>query len=114
MLYCTKLKKEVPKMKTLVETLRTKTKVGYIEHPFSYVSIDGLKKLTFDQAYAEFIDVLYGEGKAVVHNGKAVILYKKTAYVAVIDKANPLVVLHGDWKKIENLRHEFKLLISIG
>jgi len=99
-------------MKTLVETLRTKTKVGYIEHPFSYVSVDGLKKLTFEQAYAEFIDVLYGEGKAVVHNGKAIMLFKKKAFVGTLDATDPLVIPHDGWKKVENLRHEFLLLIK--
>ena len=100
-------------MKPFIGVLVTKTKVGCLEHPFVYVALEELKKLSFKEAYDKFIDVIYGEGKAVVCNNKAIVLYKKSAFIASLETVNPPVVLYNDWKKISNLKHEFKQLIGI-
>jgi len=87
--------------------LKTKTRVGYVDHAFASPSPE-IHKLTFKEAYDEFIDVLYGKKLAVKGTTRAVILVKKTAYAAVLTGTD--TVMYSDWVKVTNLRHEFKLV----
>ena len=93
--------------------LQTKTKLGIVTMSYVTVDINGLKTLTFAEAYEDFIDALYNEHKAVVFNGKAICLHKKVAYVAKLESTLPPVTLYNSWTKIENLKHEFKMFIGI-
>jgi hypothetical protein len=88
-------------------TLKTKTRVGNVEHAFVSPSPE-ISKLTFKEAYNEFVDVLYGKRQAVKGQTRAVILVKKTAYASALNGTD--VVNYPDWKRVTNLKHEFKLV----
>jgi|SRR5271157_2997026 len=91
--------------------LQTVTRVGNIPHEYVIVNPDVFKNLTFKEAYAAFVNALYTDSMVIVGNGRAVVLRKKTAYSALlepIDEKNA-VVHYPNWKKVTNLKNEFKL-----
>ena len=88
-------------------TLKTRTRVGNVEHAFMSPSPE-ISKLTFKEAYEEFVNVLYGKKQAVKGQTRAVILVKKTAYASALTGTD--TVEYTAWKKVTNLRHEFKLV----
>lgn len=88
-------------------TLKTKTRLGNVEHAFMSPAPE-IHKLTFKEAYDEFVNVLYGKRQAVKGQTRAVILVKKTAYASALDGSDS--ASYQSWKKVTNLKHEFKLV----
>jgi len=93
------------------EKLITVTKFGEISHSYSQAQYGVVDKITFKEGYEDFVNQFYAKGITVIGaNERAYIMRKKDIYAAKVNIALNGVsfVKYSDWKKVNNLRAEFK------